>query len=45
MYRKEIPLNQWMLPANTSVKLPEEFNIIPKIDKVYHLMKKDMEMC
>ena len=38
--QKEIPFNQWMLPANTSVKLPEEFNIIPKIDKVLSFDEK-----
>ena len=38
--QKEIPLNQWMLPANASVKLPEEFSIIPKIDKVLSFDKK-----
>lgn len=32
--QNEIPLNQWMIPANSSVILPKEFSVIPKIDKV-----------
>ncbi len=39
--QKEIPFNQWMFPVNKNVILPDEYKVVPTLNKILNENKND----